>query len=222
VATLEASRRPLTEAERRLLRARIAASAGRRRQVSRRAPIATAVIVLVLWLATILASDAPWLVVTAFWALVGAGIMLWVRRDMRKESSLEEQWAGRLESALKRNTADVFDVRAAAFVELEEFEDEGACYAFALDGGRVVFVSGQEFYEAVRFPSLDFSLVYPLDESDRAVDVLIDKRGPKTAAARTISYQVKHGLEIPEHLEVVATSLDDLEARLRARVQSPG
>jgi hypothetical protein len=54
------------------------------------------------------------------------------------------------------------------------------------------------------------------------VDVLIDKRGAKTAAARMISYQVKHGLEIPEHLEVVTTSLDELEARLRARVQSPG
>ena len=190
--------------------------------MSRRAPKATIVIVLVLWLLTLLASTAPWIVVTAFWALIGGVITLWVRRDMRKEASQERQWTDRLESALRRNMADVFDVRARAFVELEEFEDEGACYAFELDERRVVFVTGQEFYEAARFPSLDFSLVYALDESDLAVDVVIDKRGPKAAAARTISYQVKHGLEVPEHLEVVATSLDGLEAHLRARVQSPG
>jgi hypothetical protein len=222
MATLEASRRPLTEAERRLLRARIAASARRRRQVSRRTPIAGLVVVLVLWLLTLLASDAPWLVVTAFWALIGAGILLWVRRDMRKEARDSQQWTDRLASALRRNMADVVDVRARAFVELEEFEDEGACYAFELNGARTVFVTGQEFYEAARFPSLDFSLIYALDEADRAVDLIIDKRAPKAAPARTIPYQVKHGLEIPEHLEVVTTSLDDLEAHLRARVESSG
>ena len=221
MATLEASRRPLTEAERRLLRARVGASGERSRQVSRRAPIVTIAIVIVLWLLTLLASDAPWWVVTGFWALVGGVIWLWVWRDVRKDARFETEWTARLESALRRNTADVFDVRARAFVEFEEFEDEGACYAFALDDERVVFVSGQEFYEAARFPSLDFSLVYALDEAGNGVDVLIDKRGPKTAAARTIPYQVKHGLEIPEHLEVVMTTLGGLEDRLRARVQSP-
>ena len=221
MATLEASRRPLTEAERRLLRARVSASGERSREVSRRAPIVTIAIVIVLWLLTLLASDAPWWVVTGFWALVGGVIWLWVWRDVRKDARFETEWTARLESALRRNTADVFDVRARAFVEFEEFEDEGACYAFALDDERVVFVSGQEFYEAARFPSLDFSLVYALDEAGNGVDVLIDKRGPKTAAARTISCQVKHGLEIPEHLEVVTTTLGGLEDRLRARVQSP-
>ena len=221
MATLEASRRPLTEAERRLLKARVGASVERSRQVSRRAPIVTSGIVLVLWLLTLLASDAPWWVITGFWALVGGAIWLWVWRDVRKDARFETEWTARLESALRRNMADVFDVRAIAFVELEEFEDEGACYAFALDDERVVFVSGQEFYDAARFPSLDFSLVYALDEAGNAVDVLIDKRGAKTAATRTISYQVKHGLEIPEHLTVVMTTLAGLEDRLRAHVQSP-
>jgi hypothetical protein len=221
VATLEASRRPLTEAERRLLRLRVGASAERSRQVSRRAPIVTISIVIVLWLLTLLASDAPWWVITGLWALGGGAIWLWVWRDVRKDARFETEWTTRLESALRRNTADVFDVRARGFVELEEFEDEGACYAFALDDERVVFVIGQEFCAAARFPSLDFSLVYALDEAGNAVDVLIDKRGPKTAAARTISCQVKHGLEVPEHLAVVMTTLDGLEDRLRARVQSP-
>ena len=123
VATLEAFRRPLTEAERRLLQARVGASAERSRQVSRRAPIITIAIVLVLWLLTLLASDAPWWVITGFWALVGGAIWLWVWRDVRKDARFETEWTARLESALRRNTADVFDVRARACVELEEFED---------------------------------------------------------------------------------------------------
>ena len=220
MATLTASRRPLTGSEQRLLRTKIRDARQRQRRVSRRLPLAAFGTIAVLWLATVLASDAPVSVVTVFWVLVGAGMVLWLRRDHRKEAGHVQEWIQGLESALRRNQADVHDIRATGFVELEEFEDEGACYAFALDGGRVVFVSGQEFYEASRFPSLDFSLVYPLDEADRPADMLIEKRGPKAAPARTIPFAVKHTLEIPEHLEVVEAPIDDLEARLRARVQS--
>ena len=221
MATLTAFRRPLTESERRAIRAKIHASGSRHRQVSKRAPVAAAVIIGVLWLLTLLASDAPWHVVTGFWLAVGAGIALWVRRDLRKDAAISRQWTQGLESALRRGEADVCDIRARAFVELEEFEDEGACYAFALDESRVVFISGQEFYEAARFPSLDFSLVYVLDEAGRAADMLIEKRGPKAAPGRTIPFAVKHELEVPEHLEVRDIRLDELEDRLRVRVQSP-
>ena len=217
VATLEASRRPLTESERRAVRAKLHASESRRRQASKRAPIVSAVIIGVLWVLTLLASDAPWQVVTGFWLVVGVGITLWVLRDLRKDSASQRQWIQGLESALRRAEADVYDIRGPAFVELEEFEDEGACYAFALDESRVVFISGQEFYEAARFPSLDFSLVYVLDEAGRVADMLIEKRGPKAAPARMIPFAVKHEMEIPEHLEVVDVSLDQLEARLRVK-----
>ena len=220
MSTLNASRRPLTEAERRLIHSKIRDSHRRAGAASARMPVVSLGIVGALWLATLLASDAPWTVVTAFWAVIGGGIVLWVRRDLRKDDSQRRQWVQGLESALARNAADVYDIRASAFVELEEFEDEGACYAFAIDDRRVVFVSGQEFYEAARFPSLDFALVYALDEEGRTADMLIEKRGAKAAPVRTMPFAVKHTLEIPEHLEVVEASLDDLEARLRARVQS--
>jgi hypothetical protein len=219
--TLAASRRSLTESERRALRAKIHAAQTRHRQVSKRAPIAAAVIVGVLWVLTLLASDAPWLVVTGFWLVVGGAIALWVWRDLRKDAAIGQQWTRGLESALRRAEADVYDIRASAFVELEEFEDEGACYAFALDETRVVFISGQEFYEAARFPSLDFSLAYVLDEAGRVADMLIEKRGPRAAPARTIPFAVKHELAVPEHLEVRDIRLDELEQRLRVRVESP-
>ena len=215
--TIVPSRRPLTEAERRLLRSKIQDSTRRQRDASKRIPVATFGTVLALWLATLLASDAPWPVVTVFWLIVGTGLALWLRRDQRKEDRDARQWTQRLESALRRNEAEVFDIRATAFVELEEFEDEGACYAFELDDRRVMFVSGQEFYEAARFPSLDFALVYALDEKGRSADMLIEKRGAKATPVRTMPFAVKHGLQIPEHLDVIEGPLDQLEARLRVR-----
>jgi hypothetical protein len=155
-----------------------------------------------------LASDAPWMVVTAFWLVTGAVIALWVGRDMHQHASQFSDMATALQSALTANAADVYDVRARAFVEFEEEEDEGACYAFEIDGSRLVFVSGQEFYASARFPSLDFSLVYVLDEAGQAVDMLIDKRGAEAKPAFTIPAAQQR--ERPEHLEVRAGTIDTL------------
>lgn len=198
----------MTEQERRVLRARIRSLKGRgARSRTRWIPIAIGV-VGVLWLLTILASDAPWMVVTAFWLVTGVVIALWVRRDMKKHASQFDDMAAGLQSALTANAADVYDVTARAFVEFEEVEDEGACYAFEIDGPRLVFVSGQEFYAGARFPSLDFSLVYVIDEAGRTVDMLIDKRGARAKPARTIPASKQ--TEQPEHLEVRAGTIDTL------------
>ncbi len=169
---------------------------------------------MVLWIVTLLASDASWVIITAFWAVVGAGITLWVRRDLSREVGYASAMAGRLESATRHNEADVYDIRASAFVEFEEVEDEGACYAFNLGDGRVVFISGQEFYPSSKFPSLDFSLIYILDEEGQAVDMLIEKRGGRADPVRTIPASAKWEMEVPQSLSVVEGALDDLEALL--------
>ena len=214
VRTLEAVRRPLKDGERRLIRARI----GNLRQRGRRSLAATAPIaggtIFVLWLLTILASDAPWLVVTGFWLAAGTAITLWARRDMVQHERDLDAVATRLHSALEMNAADVYDVRARSFAEFEEVEDEGACYAFELSDDRLVFIVGQEFYESARFPSLDFSLVYVLDEKGRSVDLVIDKRAPKTAPARKIAASLKGRYEMPEHLEVRSGTVANVEQAL--------
>lgn len=205
---LESHRRPLTDQERRTLRAKIRSLQGRSvRSRTGWMPMA-AIVIVVLWLLTILASDAPWTVVTAFWLVTGAAIGLWVGRDMRKDASQFHDMAVGLQSALTANAADVYDVRARAFVEFEEEEDEGACYGFEIDGPRLVFVTGQEFYPGARFPSLDFSLVYVVDEAGRTVHMLIDKRGAQAKPARTIP--ASEQVERPEHLEVRAGTIDTL------------
>ena len=98
-----------------------------------------------------------------------------------------------------------------ALLLVMEVEDEGACFAFDLGGGRIAFVSGQELYPVAGFPSLDFSLVYVLDEQGQAVDMLIDKRGPGASPVRTIPAATKWTLDIPESLSVMDGALDELE-----------
>ena len=127
--------------------------------------------------------------------------MLWVGRDMRAHAQQFAATGNALRSALAANTAEVYDVRARAFIEFEEVEDEGACYAFELDGARLVFVAGQEFYPGARFPSLDFSLVYVYDETGRRVDMLIDKRGARATPARIIPTAIAKEIK-RLHLEV--------------------
>ena len=206
--------RPLTASERRLLRTKTASLRATQRRASRAYPIISGWIFGLLWLATMLASDAPWQVITGFWIVVWIGITVWIQRDARK-SGISAILPG-LESALRRNEADVVDIRATSYVELEEVEDEGACYAFQLDEERVVFISGQEFYPEAKFPSLDFSLVYVLDEAGRTVDMVIEKRGPKAAPAYVIPAATKERLEIPQHLEVRSMDITRLEQQLRA------
>jgi len=211
--TLQAHPRPLTASEKRLLASRVRAL----RQAARGArgtPLVVGAVVGVLWVATLLASDAPWWVATLFWIVVGLGLLVWVRRE--QAGDVRHQWAmaDRLESALRADHAVVLDVRATRFVEFEEVEDEGACYAFEIGEARVVFIVGQEFYPEAKFPSLDFSLVYPQDEHGATVSFWMDKRGECTEPGRVVPAKVKGTLEMPEHLSVVACRLEDVERAL--------
>jgi hypothetical protein len=208
--------RPLKQAEVRLLKARasmIKRSGRRARSASLWVGLAT---ILLLWALTLIASDSPALIVTLFWFVVGGGIVLAVRSSMRAEGRQLQAVAAGLESAVRRDLAEVYDIRATGFVEFAEIEDEGACYAFELPGERLVFLQGQEFYGAAGFPSLDFSLVMPVDESGRRVDILIEKRGPKAKPQRVVPAKVKRGLGFPDDLQLIRGSLTDIEERLRS------
>ncbi len=216
---LESFFRPLTPAEQRLLRARIR-DLQSRLQRGPKALLVAPGISSILWVLTLALSDSPWLIVTAFWILLGSGITLWVRRDLRKDLGYLAEMRRGYESAYARNEAEVFPIRARSFVEFEEVEDEGACYAFEIEDDRLVFVVGQEFYPKAEFPSHDFSFVHIVDEEGRVVDTHIEKRGARAAAARTIPAATKLELEIPEHLEVLdggPGEIEDLLSRPRSR-----
>lgn len=209
VEMLEPSRRPLRESERRLLRARLAALESASASLPAAVLLPAAAVFAVLWSTTLMFSDAPVTVITAFWIVVGGAITYWVYREQRRDLLHVEPARRRLASALRRGEADTYDFRNSAIVEFEELEDEGACYAFQLADQRVAFLCGQEFYPHGRFPSRDFSLVYPLAEDGEAVDMVIEKRGPRAHPDRRLSSNDRERLEITTSLEVRGGRIDD-------------
>jgi hypothetical protein len=212
---LETHVRDLTKSERRLLQS------NRRnvRHKSRgRALVVTGVAVFgTLWLLTLAASEISWPIVTAFWLVAGTGIMLWVRHDAGKNDARLDAMGDQIDSSLRANTAKIFDVKATAFVAFEEVEDEGACYVFELADNTLLCLSGQQYYETAKFPSLDFSLVQILDEDGRIVDEWIQKRGPKAAPVRVIPASAKWNMELPNDQQTITGRLGDLEDLLGAR-----
>jgi hypothetical protein len=88
---LESSLRPLTAAERRLLGRWIRdLESGLRRGPNVLIP--GGVVLVVLWVLPLVLSDSSWLSVTAFWIVVGAGILLWVRRPPNTRSRFQSTY----------------------------------------------------------------------------------------------------------------------------------
>ncbi len=101
-------------------------------------------------------------------------------------------------------------------VEFEEEEDEGACYAFQLDEGQMIFISGQDFYPSAKFPNSDFSIVNIYADDEQLVESLMEKHGHKLEAVRKISSRTKSGMNIPDNLEIVEGELIQIEEILAA------
>src|SRR4051812_1446101 len=112
------------------------------------------------------------------------------------------------------STAQVFDVRARAFVSFEPVTDEGAYYAFDLGDERIVFVGGKEFDKAENFPCLDFALVN-LRDGRKIIASRVDCRSPKEKPVRTIPAQITRRLAMPANLEVRSGKLETVEQDLK-------
>lgn len=205
--------RALTSAERDRLAA--GAAEARARSAGWRLTAACAAVIGPLWVLTLLLSDSPWPIVTLFWAVTGLLILVWIRRDARRDTAALRTMAQRFDSALDHDRAEVFEIDARAYAEIEEIEDEGACYAFDLGDGRLVFITGQEFYPDERFPCLGFSLVSPLDGEGLEVDCWIEARTDRAGPERVVPRETKRQLGIPEHFTVIRGTLDELEQILR-------
>jgi hypothetical protein len=216
VATLKAIHRRLNGAEKRLLLQAISHRRRRQSKALRRIFCWAAIVFGALWAFSIFATIADkrgpsWYVSGLIWLGVGLPMTLWayvgVRSDLAKAIS-------RFESALKRNMVSNIAIQSEQFVEFEEEEDEGACYAFQLTGHRIVFVSGQEFYSSSRFPNSDFSLVDICSEDGTSLLGHIENRGHKVEPLRTIPSEKKSELKIPDHLQVIDGDVEDIEQLL--------
>ena len=84
---LEFRQRQLTAAEIRLLRARMSSLQRRGQRAASKGLWTGVFTIIVLWAMTIVASDAPALLITAFWLVAGALNLLWVRSSLDADRS---------------------------------------------------------------------------------------------------------------------------------------
>src|SRR5579871_836331 len=213
MAAIQQIIRPLNEKERRLLNAALAWRK-RRLEVLRCGVVFFSLIFFIIFagaiiVATTLDKKGPaWYYCCLFAAVITFPISLWSYLDLKAEFIADVRL---VENALLRNEACVIRIQATAMVEFEEEEDEGACYAFQLDEGQMIFISGQDFYPSAKFPNSDFSIVNIYADDEQLVESLMEKHGHKLEAVRKISSRTKSGMNIPDNLEIVEGELIQIE-----------
>lgn len=78
------------------------------------------------------------------------------RRRLRRHMLAHRQ---RLTEELESGQAYAITCRPSRIIEREEFEDEGAFWIFDGGDGRYLAICGQEYHETPRFPSAHFEVV---------------------------------------------------------------
>jgi hypothetical protein len=216
MAAIESIARPLSDIERRLVTCVLAVRRRRLSRLGRRLGIWNLLVFAGLWGLTVLVTmgdkkGPPWYISGLIWVGIALPICVWSYRGARPKLLSDVHL---LESSLRQNEAKVIRIQSLAMVEFDEVEDEGACYAFQLKSGHIVFIEGQDFYRSARFPNSDFSLVDIYAENDVLAVSFIEKHGLKIVPIRKIPAQEKARLKIPIHLESIEGELNQLESLL--------
>ena len=206
-------KRPLTDKEKRVLRASSSSLKQYMNKLGKRIVISGFILTGVLWGLTMLVAKESWTTITAFWLCTGTGISIWSilseRQKLRKRVNAAE-------SAMMRNEAEVLQIQSAEMIEFDEIEDEGACYAYQVDDESILFIEGQDFYASAKFPNNNFEIVHIYDAAQKLVEMIIDKHGDKLRPIRKIASEDKKKLKLPDHLEVVKGKLSNIEQILKA------
>ena len=212
MGTMTAFVRPLTEVERRIVNSSLRQKQRRLKSFWKGVLTAGLLIFGVFAIVPMIVSRGRAYIPVVAWFGIVTLISVWVYfSEKPKEESAVRTYA----EALSKNEAHVTRIQSDEMVELEEEEDEGACYAFQLENNKIVFVSGQDYYASARFPNTDFSLIEIYGDGSVPVEGFIEKDGKKLKPQRKISAKVKSKLRIPFHLEVIDGSLVDLENLLK-------
>jgi hypothetical protein len=213
----ECALRPLTQKEVGRLEQQLQSRRADLKQVVPRTAFVGSIIISVLCIATIVASPVPWWFIVAFWTAIGVVLFVWVAFP---EYSRVKGDVRSLEEALGRNEAEVYRVQADSFIEFEENEDLGACYAIQVGAEDIVFITGQDFYSTRSFPSTDFSVVNIYDSHNGIVDLQIEALGQKLKPVRKIGTGIQANLRVPEHFERIDGRLEELESLLQVKGRS--
>jgi hypothetical protein len=156
---LQETTRPLSDAERRLLRKRSEVpklgSVYWMRDERRAALITASICALII----LVGVSVRFPVVGA----IAAGTFALMRfsgyRERRKLRPHMLEYRRKLAEELESGQVHTITCRPSRIFEREEFEDEGALWIFDGGEGRYLAICGQEYYETPRFPSSHFEVV---------------------------------------------------------------
>lgn len=148
--------------------------------------------------------------------LVGVGTFLFVSvsRGLLKQNKHVRRMVCVIHDALEHGSVREEIVRSDRMIEVEELEDEGACYLFEVEDRKLLLLFGQEYYSGPKFPSTDFSLVEILDSRKNFVDLFVDKRGEKLKPYKMISAKSRLKHLIPYDHKFIDCGIGELEEHL--------
>lgn len=156
---IQETTRPLSDAERRLLRRRSAVpkpgSVYWMQDEYQAAGITVLICAAAVLIGMFVRSPVLGAVVAGAFALMRFSSYRERQRLLRHMLAHRQKLAEELESGL----AYVITCRPTRIIEREEFEDEGALWIFDGGDGRYVAIGGQEYYETPRFPSSHFEVI---------------------------------------------------------------
>jgi hypothetical protein len=156
---LQETTRPLSDAERRLLRRRSAVpklgSVYWMRDEHRAALVAASICAVIVLIGALVRFPLVGAVVAGAFALMRFSGYRERRRLRRYMLAYRQRLAEELESGQVHSIT----CRPSRIIEREEFEDEGALWIFDGGDGRYLAICGQEYYETPRFPSSHFEVV---------------------------------------------------------------
>lgn len=217
--------RGLTEKEIRYLKTRTKELENKERSVSSivliQSVVGFGIAALICLLGYVSSKDKPpiWFFLLIF-LLPGTTWTLWFTKDsLREQKWIKTSLLGLID-ALTADRVKEERVKSDRMIEIEEREDEGACYLFEVEPKKLLLLYGQEYYPTPQFPSSDFSLIDILNSQGNPVASIIEKKGDKLKAYRTISAKDKIKDLIPYESKFLDCGIHDVETYLTSRTRS--
>jgi hypothetical protein len=145
---------------------------------------------------------------------VGTFLFVSVCRSMLRQDKHNRAMIHAIDDVLQNGTVVEEIVKSDRMIEVQELEDEGACYLFEVEDKKLLLLFGQEYYPGTKFPSTDFSLIRILDSKNNPVEFFIEKRGEKLKPYRTIPEKDRLKQIIPYEQKFINCGIDELDEHL--------
>jgi hypothetical protein len=169
-------------------------------------------------LGNLLSKDQPpfWFYMIIFW---GAGTFLAfsLAKNAYRENMENSRMLSFLTDALQNGKARVEKIQSQRMLEVEELEDEGACYFFEVEARKLFQLYGQEYYSSATFPSTEFCLIDIIDSNGNPVASFLENNGEKLSPYRMICAKDTVKDLIPYDQKFIDCGIDEFEEYVKQK-----